>query len=394
MSNQIGRSSSPGRRPSSRLAAWVRVTGPLAAGLVSAACGGTPACGDGGCGSDEEELGTGGAGTGGASTGGAGTGGNGPDTGGTLGGGGTSTGGDTGSGGDTGAGGSSSGEPTPRTECPTAPPAAAKPAASDRSLAVSKDAYAALLTQEPPFVGTRGELPWHLYAPPSEPDTLYPLLLVLHGGYGREVTDGNIMVDVAQYVLGSQNGLLTESHRSTYPTYIVLPHCRVDEGCTFGTNEWSSEGGAHFEVKSEPSVAGGTALELVEHVIENYPVDPTRVYVTGNSMGGGGTWDFISRRPELFAAAMPVSGHPPADEFLAPIAQAKLPVWAFGGENDTSNPYADTVNAVSVIDAAGGCAWLTTYTSTGHDDGLWSSPYLEPEVWPWLFAQTNSSAPR
>jgi len=132
----------------------------------------------------------------------------------------------------------------------------------------------------------------------------------------------------------------------------------------------------------------------LEHVIETYAVDPTRVYITGNSMGGGGTWDFTSRRPELFAAALPVSGHTPAETFLTPIADAKLPVWAFGAENDYTNPYTDTVAAIDLLDQSGGCAWLTTYTGTAHDDALWSSPYLEPEIWSWLFAQSNPSAPR
>ena len=53
-----------------------------------------------------------------------------------------------------------------------------------------------------------------------------------------------------------------------------------------------------------------------------------------------------------------------------------------------------TVEAVDTIASAGGCAWLTTYNGAGHDDALWSSPYLESGLWSWLFAQTNSSAPR
>jgi len=303
----------------------------------------------------------------------------------------------TGEAGTGGNGGGGTSSVAPRTECPTAPPATQKDPASDRSLAVSKDDYAQMLTKETPFEGTRGQLPWHLYTPPQAADNAgqrFPLIVVLHGGYGREVMDGNIMVDVAQYLLGSQNGLLTEANRAAFPAYIVLPHCRVEEGCNFGSNEWASAGGAHYQVQAEPSVAGGTALELVEHVIDTYAVDPTRVYLTGNSMGGGGTWEFASRRPELFAAVLPVSGHPPALEFLTPIVDAKLPVWAFGGQNDTTNPYPDTVEAIDTIDSAGGCAWLTTYNNTSHDDALWSSPYLEPDLWTWLFAQSNSSAPR
>src|SRR5690606_28770242 len=265
-----------------------------------------------------------------------------------------------------------------------APPAMQKEPAADRSLALSKDDYAQMLTKEEPFQGTRGQLPWHLYTPAQAAENAeerFPLLVVLHGGYGREVTDGNIMVDVAQYLLGSDNGLLTEANRAAFQSYIVLPHCRVEEGCSFGTNEWASAGGANYQVQQEPSVAGGTAVELVEHVIATSSVDPTRVYLTGNSMGGGGTWVFARRRPAPVAAVLPVSGHPPAQEFLAPIADAKLPVWAFGAENDYTNPYTDTVAAIDSIDAAGGCAWLTTYSGAGHDDALWSSPYLEPGLW-------------
>ncbi len=301
-----------------------------------------------------------------------------------------------GSGGNAAAGGNTGSPPTARTTCPEAPPAATKDPAADRNLVVSKDEYSQMFSAMEPFQGTRGALPWHLHTPEqavTASEERYPLVVILHGGYGREVADGNIMVDVAPYLLGAAGGLLTEENRAAYPAYVLAPHCRQDEGCDFGRNEWAAPGGLHYQVADEPSVAGGTALELIEHVIADYQVDAQRVYVTGNSMGGGGTWEFALRRPELFAAALPVSGHPPALEFLKPITEAKLPVWAFGGANDTTNPYPDTVEAVATLNSGAGCAWLTTYNNTGHDDALWSSPYLEPGLWPWLFAQVNPSAP-
>ncbi len=287
-------------------------------------------------------------------------------------------------------------ETIPRSECPEAPPAETKAPAADRALAVSKSEYAQMMERMDPFEGSRGSLPWHMYTPEgaiADVSASYPLVVVLHGGYGREVEDGNIMVDVAQYLLGSANGLLTQANRDAYPTFILAPHCRVAEGCDFGSNEWAAVGGANFDLLPEPSVAGGTALELIEHVISSYPVDPKRVYLTGNSMGGGGTWDFSLRRPELFAAVLPVSGHTPRQDLLSAIVEAKLPMWAFGAENDYTNPYTDTLAAVELLQEQGGCAWLTTYQGVGHDDALWSSPYLEPGLWPWLFAQVNSSAP-
>lgn len=285
-------------------------------------------------------------------------------------------------------------EPMPRTVCPDAPPATSKPAAADWDLAVSKDEYPDMLERMEPFEGSRGSLPWHLYTPDQAKAAAgeqFPLVVVLHGGYGREVDDGNILVDVAQYLLGSANGLLTEANRTAHPAYILLPHCRVSEGCNFGSNEWASTGGANFQVQAQPSVAGATALELIAHVLETYQVDASRVYLTGNSMGGGGTWEFAQRHPEMFAAVFPVSGHTPNLSLLSTIIDAKLPVWAFGAENDYTNPYTDTVNAIKSISDGGGCAWLTTFTGAGHDDALWSSPYLEAGLWPWVFAQQNPS---
>jgi len=280
-----------------------------------------------------------------------------------------------------------------RTECPEPPPGAGDTVEPERNYSISddvKNAYLELIQAQEPFQGTRGSLPWHFYEPPQvaeNPDALFPLVLVLHGGYGREVENGNVRVDAAQYLLGSSNGLLTETNRETFPTYIVAPHCRVGEGCVFGTNEWSSDGGAFFEIRPEPSVAGGTAVELVEHLIDAYAVDPARIYVTGNSMGGGGTWEFIQRWPELFAAGVPVSGHPPSYADLDVLAASKVPVWAFRGDNDPTNPSADTMTAVEHLTDNGGCAWMTTYSNTGHDDALWANPYMDERLWAWLFAQ-------
>lgn len=298
--------------------------------------------------------------------------------------------------------------PMMRTECPEAPPAETKDPAASLELAISKDEYEQMLDRQEPFVGTRSTLPWHMYTPEQAagaPSEQFPLLVVLHGGYGGQVIDGHIRVDVAQYLLGSANGLLTEANRQAYPTFIIAPQCRMagfeaadaglvpgEEACNFGGNEWASAGGANFYISDQPSVSGGTALELIQQVIDTYPIDPSRVYITGNSMGGGGTWEFAQRHPELFAAALPVSGHTPNLEQLKSIANAKLPVWAFGGKNDFKNPYTDTLAAVEYINRNGGCAWLTTYSNAAHDDDLWSSPYLEPGLWPWLFAQRNPSA--
>ena len=72
-------------------------------------------------------------------------------------------------------------------------------------------------------------------------------------------------------------------------------------------------------------------LELLGALQKEFSIDPQRIYVTGLSMGGFGTWDLVARRPDLFAAAVPVCGG--GDEATA-TKIAKLPVWVFHGAKD------------------------------------------------------------
>lgn len=299
-----------------------------------------------------------------------------------------------------------------RTDCPAPPPAQiGKAAATDRTVALSSSDLKNFLKEQTPFVAKGWTIPWNLHEPDAAANNTtnerFPLLVVLHGGYGSEGADGNVTRDVARYALGlADNGLLTQSNLADFPAYVVTPHCRMSQAggvmlngqlvdqpaCQFVNNEWASGGGANFELQQQPSLAGGAVIELVEHMIKTYDIDPSRIYLTGNSMGGGGTWEFLVRRPDLFAAAVPVSGHTPSPLYFDAIANSKLPIWAFAGSNDFTNPVTDTRAAIAAINEANGCAWLTEYANTGHDDALWSSPYLESELWSWLFAQKLPAA--
>lgn len=116
-------------------------------------------------------------------------------------------------------------------------------------------------------------------------DELFPLVVSLHGGYGREGDDYHITQDGAPYMLASSTGLFLPENKEKYPTFIIFPHC-LQSVCQFYSNEWSSGGGAFFNVANEPSSNGSAMIEIIEHMIEEYPIDPARVYVTGVSMGG------------------------------------------------------------------------------------------------------------
>jgi len=121
---------------------------------------------------------------------------------------------------------------------------------------------------------------------------------------------------------------------------------------------------------------------LIEALCKEYPIDKGRIYLTGLSMGGYGTWDLISRRPELFAAAIPVcgGGDPAQAEKLA-----KLPIWAFHGDADPLVPVERPRDMIAAIKKAGGEPKYTEYKGVGHD--AWTPTYRDSKVLDWLFEQ-------
>ncbi len=281
-----------------------------------------------------------------------------------------------------------------RTQCPDAPPPSKDVVLpGEYDLDIPKTTYVNELQEMPVFQGSRTTMPWHMYTPEQAENTdqLFPLLVSLHGGYGREGADYHITQDGAPYMLASSTGLLLPENKAKYPTFIIFPHC-LENVCPFYGNEWSSNGGAFFYMNDQPSANGSAMIELIEHVIEQYPVDPARVYITGVSMGGGGTWEVALRRPDLIAAAVPMAGHTPSLPQIEALAQSKVPVWAHISSTDYNNPGDDTKQAVNTISNAGGCAWFTEYQNVEHSHKLWQRSFLNPDLWPWLFAQSQPRA--
>lgn len=124
-------------------------------------------------------------------------------------------------------------------------------------------------------------------------------------------------------------------------------------------------------------------LELVEKMLRDHPdIDPKRVYITGLSMGGFGTFDLLMRRPDLFAAGLPVCGG--GDPRFAKKIK-DIPLWIFhGGLDDVVMPRCSRqiVNALKKIN---GNVKYTEYSTMYHD--IWNVTYYNPAVLEWLFAQ-------
>lgn len=221
-------------------------------------------------------------------------------------------------------------------------------------------------------------LPYALYVPRDyDPARRWPLVLFLHGA-GESGRDG-----VRPLTQGLAPALA--SAPGDWPALVLFPQ-KPDENL-----EWE-----RFEA---------TLLALVDSVRASHAVDPARIYLTGLSQGGHGTWVLGARHPRLWAALAPVCGYATARrhgqpggalplpftgsaEELAP-ALAALPVWAFHGEEDPVVPVAETRSLVAAIAARGGRPRATYYPGVGH--GAWDPAYRSSELAAWLFAQRRAT---
>jgi len=119
--------------------------------------------------------------------------------------------------------------------------------------------------------------------------------------------------------------------------------------------------------------------QMLEQILKIYRVDTRRIYLTGLSMGGFGTWSWASKYPNQFAAIAPVCGGGDiqfADELK------NTPVWAFHGEAYPVVPVKRTIEMVEAVNANGGSARMTIYPGVGHDS--WVNAYNDEELYKWL----------
>jgi predicted peptidase len=129
---------------------------------------------------------------------------------------------------------------------------------------------------------------------------------------------------------------------------------------------------------------------LITEVQGKYSVDPRRIYLTGLSMGGAGTWAFALAHPDRFAAIVPVAGfyRYQSREVPPDIGRLKdLPIWVFQGAKDTSVQLYQAEVLVEALRARGSGVRFTVYADAGHED-TWRRAYADPALFQWLAAQS------
>ena len=134
-----------------------------------------------------------------------------------------------------------------------------------------------------------------------------------------------------------------------------------------------------------PSASINLTIGLLQELRSTLSVDTTRIYVTGLSMGGFGTWDIVQRMPNTFAAAMPVCGG--ADTGMANIIK-DIPIWIFHGGSDNVVKTKRSRDMAAALEAVGGKVKYTEYKGVGH--GSWGRAYTDKEALKWLLGQMKS----
>ncbi|WP_151734657.1 prolyl oligopeptidase family serine peptidase [Paenibacillus tengchongensis] len=193
----------------------------------------------------------------------------------------------------------------------------------------------------------------HLPGPALNRDANWPVILFLHGRDQRG-EDLELLKD---------RGIPQQLEQGAeLPFIVIAPQCP-------GYCIW-------------PAVFDGV-MAIVDEVARTHPVDRSRIYLTGLSMGGYAAWDLAMEYPGRFAAIAPVSGS--ASQERLQLLQ-DVPVWAFHGAKDDIVPAAEISGNIAAINAVGGNARLTLYPDGDHD--AWTEAYRNPQLYKWFLEHT------
>ena len=209
-------------------------------------------------------------------------------------------------------------------------------------------------------VGDSGSIPYLLYLPKeySSKPGKWPLMLFLHG---RGESDGPLAI-VKKW--GPPRFI---DHGEDYPFIVVSPQCPRSQS-------WP-------QPKEQALL-----LALLDHIAKEYSVDSDRVYLTGLSMGGFGSWRLAADHPERFAAVVPICG---AGRVEDAERLKQLPIWVWHGADDHTVPVARSEEMVkAIMDAGSTTIRFTTLEGIGHNS--WEAAYASPDLYQWLSKQTLS----
>jgi predicted peptidase len=218
-----------------------------------------------------------------------------------------------------------------------------------------------------------------LFAPKGYKPTgeKWPLMLFLHG-LGESSNDNLDLVKIHGPAKIVEN-------RPDFPFVLITPQCPPPPG--YEPDKPLNMTPQEIIDLVDNAWKPDELIQLIDHAIANLNVDPDRVYVTGLSMGGYGTWRVAAAYPDRIAAAVPICGGGDVAALAKPLA--KVPIWAFHGAKDTTVPMKESQDIVDAVRKEHGDIEYTVYPDAGHD--AWTTTYNNPKVFDWLLAHRRKS---
>ncbi|MDB4113574.1 prolyl oligopeptidase family serine peptidase [Flavobacteriaceae bacterium] len=199
----------------------------------------------------------------------------------------------------------------------------------------------------------------------------YPVHLFLHGAGERGNDNDSQLVHGGKLFLKKEN-------REQYNSWVIFPQAQKDDW-------WGYKDPYKFDYNVKESKAMSLVVKLMDDFTQRKDVDPNKVFVSGLSMGGMGTFVILNLRPEMFAAATPICGD--GDPSLVSNYSKKVPVWIFHGSDDTVVSPKKSLKMAKAIIENGGSPKITFYENVGHDS--WNNAFAEKDFLKWIHSKSK-----
>lgn len=206
--------------------------------------------------------------------------------------------------------------------------------------------------------------------------TTYPLVIFLHGS-GERGSD-----NTAQLTHGAKM-FTNPVNREKFPAYVIFPQCPKDAYWAMPTRPKNFVEGEPFPLNAPMSKPLGLVEQLLHKIVIDYPIDMNRIYIVGLSMGGMGTFDFVCRNPNLFAAAVPICGGIHVQRLSN--LQSKTAFRIFHGDADSVVPVTFSREAYLMLKATGANVEYIEFPGVNH--GSWQPAFNRDDFMTWLFQQ-------
>jgi predicted peptidase len=223
-----------------------------------------------------------------------------------------------------------------------------------------------------------GTMPYRLFIPPGYEKSLkYPLILWLHGSGGAG-TDNLRQIQRDQ--IPGTHIWTTPENQARHPAFVVVPQSLMGWDMAGADNvptdktDWQHESQLTRELMQ--------VLAILDSLNMEFHIDAKRLYVAGQSVGAFGTWNLITKKPDVFAAAIILCGG--GSPALARNVR-HMPIWSFQGDADRSIFRDSNRSMIAAVKKAGGNPRYTEYKGMGHE--IWDRVFKEPKLLAWLFAQ-------